>query len=175
MTNKHADAIIAAKKAIQLAPNQYMGYTNLCRAYNDTTQYQVAAEQCKKALELNPQDGESYFYLARAYDFQKMTNMATEAYKKAVVGLESFTRNNPEYSDGFYLLGNAYFAVNNRKSAISAYKRSLELSPKFPKAIYNLAIMYHLEGNKTAARAEHDKLATLDPASATKLMEILSK
>lgn len=169
MTNKHADAIIAAKQAVRLAPTAYMGYTNLCRAYNDTTQYQVAAEQCKKALELKPGDGESYLYLARSYDFQKMTNMATDHYKKAVVGLVEFTKENPDYSDGFYLLGNAYSAVNDKQNAINAYKRSLELSPGFTKAIFNLGYTYYSNGNKQEAEAQYTELDKLDKDLAQKL------
>lgn len=175
MTNKHADAIIAAKQAVKFAPDQYMGYTNLCRAYNDTTQYQVAAEQCKKALELNPGDGESNFYLARSYDFQKLTNMATEYYKKAVVGLNDFTKTRPDYSDGFYLLGNAYFAVNDKENAINAYKRSLELSPKFAKAVYNLGYIYYLNGNKNSAQEQYNTLLKIDPDLAGKLMAAMSQ
>lgn len=170
MTNKHADAIIAAKQSVKFAPTQYMGYTNLCRAYNDTTQYQVAAEQCKKALELNPGDGESNFYLARSYDFQKLNNMAADYYKRAVSGLTEFTKNNPDYSDGFYLLGNAYSAVNDKPNAISAYRRSLELSPKFTKAIFNLGYVYYLNGDKKAAQAQYDELAKIDQNLADKLM-----
>lgn len=174
MINKHADAIIAAREAVRLAPNEYMGYTNLCRAFNDTTQYQVAAEQCKKALELKPGDGESNLYLARSYDFQKMTNMATDYYKKAVVGLVEFTQANPDYSDGFYLLGNAYSAVNDKQNAINAYKKSLELSPGFTKAIFNLGYTYYLNGNKQQAEAQYAELDKIDKDLAQKLKTAIS-
>jgi tetratricopeptide (TPR) repeat protein len=175
LTNKPADAIIAAKQAVRLAPDKYLGYTNLCRAYNDTTQYQVGADQCKKALEINPGDGESNFYLARAYDFQKLTNMATDYYKKAVVGLNEFTKNNPDYPDGYYLLGNAYVAVNDKPNAIGAYRKSLELNPKFAKAIYNLALTYQSSGNKKAAVEQREALQKVDAALADKLTAALSQ
>ena len=108
-----------------------MGYTNLCRAYNDTKQYQMAVQTCNEALKISPGDGETNFYLGRAYDFLNKPEIATKYYDKAVVGLLEFTKNNPSYSDGYYLLGNAYFADGQKDKAIEAYKKALILSPKF--------------------------------------------
>ena len=152
-----------------------MGYTTLCRAYNDTTQYQVAAEQCKKALQLNAGDGESNLYLARSYDFQRMNSLATEHYKKAVAGLQEYTRNNSENSDGYYLLGNAFSAANDQPNAISAYKRSLELNPRFEKAIFNLAYVYHASGDKTSADAQYNALLKINPELAGKLKAAMTQ
>jgi superkiller protein 3 len=152
-----------------------MGYTNLCRAYNDTKLYQQAVQACTKALGLNPGDGESNFYLARAYDMQNKPDVATPYYKKAVDGLIQFTKSNPEYSDGFYLLGNAYFANDQRSQAIAAYKRSLEISPKFAKARYNLGFLYHQAGDKAAAREQYESLKQIDTVLAEKLLQAINK
>ena len=115
LADRPQDAIIMAKSAINLAPEQPMAYTNLCRAFNDAKDYQMAVTTCNNALRLNPNDGETYLYLARAFEFLKQTDKASDSYKKAVVGLEKFTGENPDYSDGFYLLGNAYFASEPRQ------------------------------------------------------------
>lgn len=173
--DKNADALIAAKQAIKFAPANYLGYTNLCRAYIDTTQYQVGADQCKKALELKPGDGQSTFYLARSFDFQRMNNMAADNYKKAIVGLNETVKEKPQDFDGYYLLGNAYSALNDRQNAIEAYKKSLELNPKFTKVIFNLGYIYHLNGNKDLAQAQHSELAKIDPALAEKLLAVISQ
>jgi len=175
LTNKHGDAIVAAKQAVKFAPEQYMGYTNLCRAYNDTKQYQVAVEICNKALKLNPGDGETNFYLARAYEFQNLTSQSADYYKKAVIGLVEFTKNNPDYSDGFYLLGNAYYAVGQQPEAIAAYKQSLALSPKFTKAIFNMAMAYNETGDTKSARARYDELLKLDAALAARLLAAIEE
>lgn len=77
----------------------------------------MAIRECNNALRRNPNDGETYFYLARAYDLTGKPDEATKHYKQAVVGLIEHTKKNPESPDGFYLLGNAYFADNRpRKS-----------------------------------------------------------
>lgn len=174
LSDKHDLAVQAGQTATRLAPDQYLGYTNLCRAYNDTKQYALAVTACNAALKLEPNDGETYFYLARAYDFQKQASTATGYYKKAVTGLLVFTKNNPDYSDGFYLLGNAYYATDDYTNAINAYKRCLDLSPKFVKARYNLGVAYSKTGNKTRATEQYNELLKLDPALAAKLKDAMN-
>lgn len=171
LMDKHVEAVGAGKKAIALAPDQYMGFTNLCRAYSDLKQYEVAIQTCNSALKLKPDDGETNFYLGRVYDFQKKPDIATNYYKKAVTGLVTFTRENPDYADGFYLLGNAYFAVNQIPNAILAYKKSLDLNPNFTKVIYNLGYMYVLNNDRTSARAQYEALLKLDSTLAARLLQ----
>lgn len=171
ISNRHIEAIGAGKKAIALAPDQYMGFTNLCRAYNDVKEYETAIQYCNSALKLNPGDGETNFYLGRAYQLLNKQDIAASYYKKAVPGLIEFTKNNPDYSDGYYLLGNAYFSVNQIPNAISAFKKCLELNPTFPKALRNLGYMYVLNNDKSSARAQYDILARLDANLAAALLQ----
>ena len=174
LADKHDEAIVAAQKATKLAPTQYMGFTNLCRAYNDEKFYDLAISACQTALKLQPGDGESNLYLARAYYSKNLTSLANEHYKKAVDGLIEFTKNNSEYSDGFYLLGNAYTAVNQYDNAMAAYKKALDLSPRFAKARYNLGFLLHQTGKKAEAREQHAELQKIDPALANRLFQTIN-
>jgi len=169
LADRPQDAIIAAKSAINLAPDQYMAYTNLCRAYNDAKDYQQAIASCNNALQRNPGDGETYLYMARAYEFLKQAAKAEESYKKAVDGLVKYTRENPDYSDGFYLLGNAYFAVSNDREAIAAYNRCLQLAPRFARARYALGYTYLINKDKPKAREQYNLLREVDATLAEKL------
>jgi tetratricopeptide (TPR) repeat protein len=171
LSDRNIEAIGAGKKAINFAPNNYMGYTNLCRAYNDVKEYETAIQICNGALKLNPGDGETNFYLGRAYDFLNKPDIATTYYQKAVPGLVEFTRNNPDYSDGYYLLGNAYFAVNQIPNAILAYKKCLDLNPTFSKAIRNIGYMYVLNKDKASAREQYNVLLKLDAKLAAELLK----
>lgn len=168
-------AITFAKKAIQLAPNQYLGYTNLCRAYNDTNQLQLALQNCNKALELRPGDGETNFYLGRTYQLLKDSDKAYEHYEKAVEGLETFTKANPNYADGFYLLGNAYTVTGSNSKAISAYQTSLQIAPLFSRARFNLGLMYLRENEVAKARQQAAALQTIDAQLAKKLQEVIDQ
>jgi tetratricopeptide (TPR) repeat protein len=169
LSDKPEDAIQAAKAGITLLPSQYMAYTNLCRAYNDTKQYDLAITSCNAALRLQPGDGETYFYLARAYNLSGKTVEATRLYGLAVKGLEDYVSKLPDYSDGWYLLGNAYFSDNQRDKAIDAYSKCLQLSPKFVKAMYNLGLVYVRKKNRSGANEQYNRLTPLDARLATAL------
>jgi tetratricopeptide (TPR) repeat protein len=174
LADRPKDAIIAAKSAINLAPEQSMAYTNLCRAYNDAKEYQLAITTCNNALRINPGDGESYLYMARAYELTKQTDKAADFYKKAIDGLLKFTKDNPDYSDGFYLLGNAYFALGRDDEAIGAYNKCLQLAPRFAKARYSLGFTYLIgKKDKPKAREQYNLLRPVDSNLAEKLRQAI--
>lgn len=187
LAGKREEAIIAGKRAVQLAPEQYMSYTNLCRAYNDEgeffysrkaskladTSFNNAVEQCKKALQLEPNDGETNYYLGRAYFYLDNEKLSKDFYKKSVNGLIRFTEANPDYSDGFYLLGNAYFATGQNAEAIAAYEKCLKITPRFARVRYNLGYVYFQEGNKDAAREQHALLEKIDGDLAARLLGVI--
>ena len=124
---------------------------------------------------MRPGDGETHFYLGRANNLLNRATEATRHYKLAVTGLEEFTSSLPDYSDGWYLLGNAYFADNQRDKAVDAYLKCLALSPKFSKARYNLGILYTRKKNKAAALEQYDRLLPLDARLATALKTEIDK
>lgn len=169
LADRNEEAVQAALAGIRFLPGEYMAYTNLCRAYNDSNKPEMAIRECNNALRINPNDGETYFYLARANDLAGKPNEATQFYKRAVAGLLELTKSKPESAHAFYLLGNAYFADNQREKAIEAYVKCLELSPKFVRARYNVAIIQLRQKNKTAALEQYNRLLELDPELAGKL------
>jgi superkiller protein 3 len=173
--NHNFEAIIASKKAVELAPEQYAGYTNLCRAYYETKQYDLALSSCNTALRLNPSDGEANVYLGFTYLSLNKEETANKFFAKAVDGLREFTKNNPDYSDGFYLLGNAYYYVGQPKDAIEAYNKCLQLSPRFAKARYNLGLTYFVTKNMSAANEQYEELLKMDKDLAAKLKQTIDK
>ena len=166
LAGRPKDAVDSAKAAVQLVPEQYAGHTNLCRAYNENGEFALAVSACNQALKLQPGDGETYYYLGNALVQQKKSVEATPMYARAVNGLIEYTRKNPKYSDGWYLLGNASFADLQYDRAIDAYLKCLSLSPKFAKARVNLGITYTRKKNKPAAMEQYSLLQTADPALA---------
>lgn len=174
LSDQHPKAIAAAQEAIKLDSSNSMGYTNLCRAYNDMDLYTQAVTTCNKGLELNPGDGETNFYLGRALDKLKRPNAAAY-FKKAVDGLMKFTAEYPDYSDGFYLLGNAYYATEQQEKAVEAYKKAIELSPRFAKARYNLALVYFVQEKPQLVQEQLTALMEIDTKLATKLRETISQ
>jgi tetratricopeptide (TPR) repeat protein len=169
------EAIEAARSATTLLPNSYLGFTNLCRAHNDAGQFVQAVRACEGALKLNPDDGETHFYLGRALRELGRTADAAKSFDKAVTGLIKYTQVNPDYSDGFYLLGNAYFNDSQFEKALEAYQRSLALSPNFPRARYNAGVSYIRLKNKNGALEQYNALASLDKNLAERLKSEIDK
>jgi tetratricopeptide (TPR) repeat protein len=169
LANRDDDAIQAALAGIRLLPDQSLAYTNLCRAQNDKKDYKEAINSCNKALKISPNDGETNFYLGFAYQSSGKVAEAAKYYKKAIVGLIEFTQNNPDYSDGFYLLGNAYISDDQPQKAIEAYRRCLEISPRFSRARYNLGVVYVTKEEKKSALEQYNALLNLDKELAGKL------
>ncbi len=164
LAGRNEDAIAAGRSATQLLPKNAMGYTNLCRAYiegKDKTDLAISA--CNSALRLAPEDGETLFYLGRAYDAKKDRTEAEKYYRRAVAGLIEFTKSNPDYSDGYYMLGNAYAEVGQNAKAVEAYKKCLELNPKFFKANFNIGVIYIIDKNKDGAMEQSTPASFLIP------------
>ncbi len=164
-------AVDAARAGVTAEPKQYVGYTNLCRAYNETQKYQEAIQNCNAALKLRPGDGETNFYLGNAYLQLNKTAEADLYYRAAISGLLDYTKSKPDYAEGWYLLGGAYFANGSKQldNAIDAYKKCLKISPNFAKARFNLGFMYKVKKDKTSALQQYNLLLKADPGLATKL------
>lgn len=175
LAKRHEEASEAAKAGIRLLPDQYMAYTNLCRAYNDLEKPEMAIRECNNALKLKPNDGETLFYLGRSHDLLKKYSDAEGYYRRAVAGLEEFVKERPDYADGYYLLGNAYFADNKRRRAIESYQKAIDLSPMFARAYYNLGHVYLVEGNKGAATEQYNILNNIDKSLADMLKAEIDK
>ncbi len=175
LADKFNDSIGAAQIAINLLPNNFQAYTYLCRGYNDIREYAKAIEACNNALKLNPEDGETNFYLGRAYELSGKSNLAETHYKKAVTGLIEYTQRYPDFADGYYLLGNAYFSNEMIDKSIEAYKKSLEFSPKFKKARFNLGYAYIQKKDYVAAEVQYQALLELDKGLAERLKAEMPK
>jgi tetratricopeptide (TPR) repeat protein len=175
LAGRHEEAVQAAQAGIRFKPAEAMAYTNLCRAYNDLNKPELAISACNNALKIRPDDGETYFYLGRANDLLDKPAEATKFYKRAVTGMEAFTQQNPTYSDGFYLLGNAYFADGQLEKAIAAYSKCLEMSPRFARARYNIGMVQLQQRNKSGATEQYNILIGIDRALATKLKTEIDK
>lgn len=175
LVNREDDAVQAALAGVRITPGSYAAHTNLCRAYNGIKKFELAIASCTSALRLKPNDGETSFYMGRAQDSLGKRADATKSYKKAIVGLAEYTRQNPDFTDGFYLLGNALLADNQLEKAAVANRRAVELSPGFAKARYNLAIIYLEQNKKALAQEQYDELMKIDAAQAAKLKAEMDK
>lgn len=175
LADRSALSISAAQQAVRLMPDKVVSHSSLCRAYYEDKQFQSALQACSNALKLNPNDGEANVYLGFTHLSLDQTDKANEYFARAVNGMKDYTQKNPDYTDGFYLLGNAYYYAKQPEKAIEAYSRSLQLYPQFAKARFNLGLAYFVNGNKTAAREQYNALLKQDKDLAAMLKQTLDK
>ncbi len=168
-------AVDWAKEGVAAEPKQYVGYTNLCRAFNEVQKYQEAIQNCNAALRLKSGDGETNYYLGNAYLQLNKTAEADRYYRVAISGLVEYTNSKPEYAEGWYLLGGAYFANNQTDKAIGAFKTCLDISPDFAKARFNLGFMYKVKKDKASALQQYNLLVKNDAGLAAKLKAEIDK
>jgi len=175
LAGRNFEAIPVAQQAVKISPDKAVGFTTLCRAYYETKQYAQAVQACDSALKINPNDGVANVYEGFTYLSLNKDDLANSYFKKAVDGMQAFTNSNPEYSDGFYLLGNAYYYSGQPQKAIDAYLKSLVLSPEFNKARFNLGLTYFVKGDLSGARQQYTILQKSDKTLADKLKAAIDK
>lgn len=175
LAERNAEAVAAAEKAAELLPENTQAQSNLCRVYYETKQLQAALKACGAALKLNPSDGASTVYSGFVNLSLGRENEAKEIFKRAAEQMTEYTRANPDYFDGFYMLGNALYYAEQPQKAIQAYLKTLELNPAFTRARFNLGLAYFVSGNLPAARAQYNALLKTNKDLADKLKATIEK
>ena len=175
LSSRYAEAIVAAQQSVKLFPNSFSGYANLCRAFYEAKQLQPALKACNNALKINANDGEVNVFAGFTNLSLNRNDAANAFFKRAADALLEYTRANPDYSDGFYLLGNAFYYVGQPQKAVEAYLKTLELYPNFAKARFNLGLAYFVKGDLPQARAQHAILLKTNKDLADKLKATINK
>ncbi len=62
----------------------------------------------------------------------------------------------------------------NFTAALQHYNKALELNPKLAQAYHYRGVLYVLQGNEAAAKADHAKLLELDRALADELLKVIA-
>lgn len=82
---------------------------------------------------------------------------------KVIEALEQATSKNPDDSNAWTKLGNAYFDNNQFEKAIGAYEKSLSLNPNDANVQTDLGVMYRRSGQPEKAIAAFDRAMQIDP------------
>ncbi|MEK7314156.1 MAG: tetratricopeptide repeat protein [Deltaproteobacteria bacterium] len=119
--NKQYDeAIVAAKRAIELKSDNAVAYNNLGTAYGMKKQYDEAFKALKKAIEIDPKMFNPYDWMGRFLMEQNAYNEAIEAYKKVV----ELAPNNPA---NLFNLANTYRLMGKYDNAIETINKAIAL------------------------------------------------
>ncbi|MBN8721659.1 MAG: hypothetical protein J0M03_01915 [Acidobacteria bacterium] len=138
-------AILVSEKAVEINPNSFIAYNNMCIAYNNIFIYSEAEIACKKALEINPQ-----FELAKNnYDFT-LSRKADQNAPKATVA-------------NYINLSLAFLNVGNFEKSIYISKKALEIDSNNPIIYNNICVCYNGLSQWEKAIESCEKAIKIDP------------
>jgi Tfp pilus assembly protein PilF len=161
-----ARALLA--KAIKLDPSSVDAHFWMGRVLFVLEQWDQTAEEFQEAAKLDPNyhlawhlAGAAYNQGARYLDAEKMYMKALEV--------------KPNAADTYCNLGGAYFNEHRNEKAIEAFKKSIELDPRYQYglAYSNLALTFSSMGQKDEAEKVYQDLLKVFPESAAHLREAL--
>jgi tetratricopeptide (TPR) repeat protein len=123
------DALKDGARALELNPKRIEAQALMAECYDELRQLPQAVAAYQLALAADGTRGEWWYKLGRVYIDQGTRGQGAEALEKAIKLGDPIDP--PPYwlADSYRLLGDLARASNNRKAAVTAYKRYLQLSP----------------------------------------------
>ncbi len=124
------DALKDATRALELNPKRVEAHALMAECYDELRQLPQAVTAYQTALAGNPERGDWWYKLGRVYTDQGTRGAGFEALDKAIKLGNAIDP--PPYwlADAYRLVGDLARASQNRKDAVTAYKRYLELAPQ---------------------------------------------
>ncbi len=142
-------------KVIELRPEYFQAYKNLCIILLKSKTPLEAVEYAKQASKLKPRDYIYSFIIGTAYMKEKDFELALEYLEKAL-------KKSPKNMGVLNTLGTCYMALQQTEDAINCYKKVIELYPKNPMAYFNLGSAYQIQNNHLEAVEQLSKAIELD-------------
>ena len=138
ITENNAGAIPLLQRAVQIDPKFALAYAFLARAYADSWQPVLAAENIRKAYELRDRasDSERFFIIVNYH--QQLTGNLEEAERTG----ELWSATYPRDLDAYTLLSFIYQNLGKYEKSAEIAKRAVEMNPSFPPGPTNLAWAY---------------------------------
>lgn len=152
-----AEAIVALKRATDLAPGWDDAFRRLGRVYLASSRNDEAIAAYQKAVNINPYHWLNSLSLGAAY-------LQLAKYPEAIAAFQRVIELAPDIPNGHNDIGAAYLYTGQFQLAVDALNRALQLQP-FPNTYTNLAIAYASDGKFARAVEMFEKAAEIRPKS----------
>ena len=198
---RHAEAIEASKKAVNLRPSAE-SYFNIGLANYYLKQYREAIEAYRQSIKIDPYNSaDAYYALGLVYRDSGKADEEIQAYKQAIRLKPDFTSayerlgaqymKSKKYSEALEAfrqlstlkpgdpatpnnMGEAYLEAGKFNEAVESFRQAIRLKPDFGRAYYNLGKSFLALGNRDAALEQYNILQNIDQDWAEKLMGLIS-
>ncbi|MFD1862978.1 tetratricopeptide repeat protein [Planococcus chinensis] len=138
--DRHSQAIPLLKRSIELDHYQPAAYSHLARCYMETGKLYQAFKWSGIALEQVPSD--DYIQITHS-----LVQYETGAYEGALARFRKLSEDAPEDGYFIYEIGRCLLALGEKKEAMAAFERSVELDPALPFSYLRIAEI-HMEAEK---------------------------
>lgn len=198
---KHAEALDASKKAVNLRPSAE-SYFNIGLASFYLKQYREAADAYRQSIRLDPYNAaDAYYALGLVYRDWGRADEEIQAYKQAIRLKPDFTSayerlgirymRSKKYSEALESfrqlaalkpgdpvapnnIGEAFLELNKLNEAVESFRRAIQLKPDFGKAYYNLGKALLATGNRDGALEQYNILMNIDAEWAERLQALIN-
>ncbi len=151
---KYKECVVATKKAIQINPQSYTAYNNMCSAYNMLGYWDEAIDAGNKAIAIAPGNQLAINNLKASKDGKSRQD-------KSIVDAESLVRTSP--GDKNYInLGNCYYSARKFSMAIQSFQKALTFNNKSVTAYNNICSAYNELGKWKEAAMNCNKALKID-------------
>jgi tetratricopeptide (TPR) repeat protein/predicted Ser/Thr protein kinase len=148
---RYTEAITVLERSIAIRPIAY-GYTNLGNAYFFLRRYEEADRAYEQAIKLTEKDSLLWWNLGDGYYWTPgKRSQSVAAYKQGIAIAEEELRVNPNNSSSYGVLAVCYAMLGERKPALIALRRGLQLSPTDQFLFYQGALVYNQFGQSEEA------------------------
>lgn len=131
---QYPEAISHFEELSRISPTDASPYINMGAIYNRMGEYRQALTVLRKAVQKDKKSADAFYNMGIAHKGLNQLSMAVTAYKQALIF-------NSDLVDAHFNLGNVYLEMKNHTQAHLCFKRTLELSPRFKKAINALNLL----------------------------------
>jgi len=130
------EAIVEARRVIELAPHSAVSYSNLGGFYLQKGEFDAAVSAFRKAIELDPRYRPAYSNLGNAYTDAGQLDSAIALHRRAMALDSTDAR---RYID----LGTALERNGQLEESIQQFKKAVALDPNNAMAWYDLGVSYY--------------------------------
>ncbi|HEX8179013.1 MAG TPA: tetratricopeptide repeat protein, partial [Pyrinomonadaceae bacterium] len=158
-------AAAAFAHAAKLAPYWAEAHYSLAIVLGELDRWAESAIEFQRALDANPNEQ------TRLYATYNLGNAELDLghYDKALAAFQQTTKLAPLQPTPHYNMALAYLGLKRPEEAAAQFQEAIRLKPDYADAHYNLGVLYLQQGQIAAARAEQQRLNTLNAALARRL------
>lgn len=152
-------ALVHAKRAVELDDFLPLAHAMLCWVQLWRRNPDIAIEEGRRACALNPNDADAHLFLS-------FTLSAAGYGEEALRHIDQGMRLNPHPSSAYLLaLGQAYISLEDYESAFAAFRKGIEINPRFVANHTYLAAYYAFLGRMDEAAAAAEETRKLFPGA----------